>query len=197
MIKMIFAVALFCSMAQASGPEVKLVTTKGDIIIRLDSTTAPKTVANFLNYVNNKFYDGTIFHRVIDKFMIQGGGFTEDMREKDTKAPITNEAFNKIKNLRRTVAMARKSNPNSATSQFFINVVDNPALDYKNSSVSGYGYCVFGKVIQGMDIVDAIAKVPTTSLGMMTDVPVTPVIIKSAVVLPKPSEETPDKSSDD
>ncbi len=184
MIKMIAAIAVFCSIALASNPEVKLETTMGDIIIRLDSTTAPKTVANFLDYVNNKFYNGTIFHRVIDGFMIQGGGLTADMKDKETKAPIQNEAHNKVKNVRRTVAMARKNNPNSATAQFFINVVDNPALDHKNTSTSGYGYCVFGKVIQGMDIVDAIAKVPTTSSGMMTDVPVTPVVIKSAVVLP-------------
>jgi cyclophilin family peptidyl-prolyl cis-trans isomerase len=197
MIKMIAAITVFCSIAMASNPEVKLETTMGDIIIRLDSTAAPKTVTNFLEYVNNKFYDGTIFHRVIGKFMIQGGGFTTDMRQKDTKNPITNEAHNKVKNLRRTVAMARKSNPNSATSQFYINVVDNPALDYKDASNSGYGYCVFGKVIQGMDVVDAIAKSPTTSSGMMTDVPVTPVIIKSAVVLPLPSGQMPDKSEDD
>lgn len=189
MIKMIAAIAVFCSISLASNPEVKLETTMGDIIIRLDSTTAPKTVANFLDYVNSKFYNGTIFHRVIGNFMIQGGGLTSDMKEKETKAPISNEAHNRVKNVRRTVAMARKSNPNSATSQFYINVVDNPALDHKNTSGSGYGYCVFGKVIQGMDIVDAIAKVPTTSSGMMTDVPVTPVVIKSAVVLP-PSADT-------
>lgn len=196
MIKMLAAIAVFCSIALASNPEVKLETTMGVIIIRLDSTTAPKTVANFLDYVNSKFYNGTIFHRVIGKFMIQGGGFTSDMRQKDTKNPIINEASNKVKNLRRTVSMARKSNPNSATSQFFINVVDNPALDYKDASNSGYGYCVFGKVIQGMDVVDAIAKVSTTSSGMMTDVPVTPVIINSAVVLPLPVEQ-PDKSEND
>lgn len=184
MIKMLAALALFCSIALASNPEVKLQTTMGDIIIRLDSTTAPKTVENFLGYVNSGFYNGTIFHRVIDGFMIQGGGLTADMKEKETKAPIQNEAHNKVKNVRRTVAMARKSNPNSATAQFFINVVDNPALDHKNTSSSGYGYCVFGKVIQGMDIVDAIAKAPKTSKGMMTDVPVTPVVIKSAAILP-------------
>lgn len=184
MIKMITTIVLFFSLALASNPEVKLETTMGDIVIRLDSAAAPKTVANFLEYVNSRFYHGTIFHRVIPGFMIQGGGLTSEMKEKATKAPIPNEAHNKIKNLRRTVAMARKNNPNSATAQFFINVVDNPALDHKNTSVSGYGYCVFGKVIQGMDIVDAIAKVPTTSSGMMTDVPATPVIIKSAVLLP-------------
>lgn len=133
--------------------------------------------------MNSKFYDGTLFHRVIDKFMIQGGGMTPDMVEKETKAPIQNEANNGLKNIRRTVAMARRPDPNSATAQFFINLVDNPALDFRSKTDNGWGYCVFGKVIQGMSVVDSIAKVPTTTVGMNENVPVKPVIIKSAVVV--------------
>lgn len=167
----------------ASNPEVKLITTYGDIVIRLDSTAAPKTVANFLDYVNSKFYDGTIFHRVIAKFMIQGGGMTSDMNEKHANPPIVNEADNGLKNVRRTIAMGRRPNPNSASSQFYINLIDNPALDFKNKTNSGWGYCVFGRVIQGMNVVDSIAKVQTTSVGMNQDVPLKPVIIKSAVVV--------------
>jgi peptidyl-prolyl cis-trans isomerase B (cyclophilin B) len=173
-----------CSVAiSAPNPEVKLETTYGDIVIRLDSAAAPKTVANFLGYVNSKFYDKTIFHRVINKFMIQGGGMISDMSEKATNAGIQNEADNGLKNIRRTIAMARRPDPNSATSQFYINLVDNPTLDFKSKTNSGWGYCVFGKVIQGMNIVDSIAKVPTKSAGMNQDVPVVPVVIKSAIVM--------------
>jgi cyclophilin family peptidyl-prolyl cis-trans isomerase len=164
-------------------PRVQLETTKGNIVLELDSAKAPKTVANFLNYVNKGSYDGTIFHRVIKKFMVQGGGFTSDMQQKPTDAPIANEADNGLKNLRGTIAMARTAVPNSATSQFFINTVDNAFLDFKSKTDEGWGYCVFGKVVEGMSVVDEIEKVPTTTKGMYSDVPTTPVIIKRAMVV--------------
>jgi peptidyl-prolyl cis-trans isomerase B (cyclophilin B) len=164
-------------------PQVKLETSLGDIVIQLNATKAPKTVRNFLAYVDSGFYNGTIFHRVIQTFMIQGGGFTEDMQEKSTRPPIQNEATNGLSNLRGTVAMARRNDPNSASSQFFINTVDNPGLDHKNTTESGFGYCVFGRVIKGMETVDAIAKTPTTMRNGMGDVPATPVIIKKATVV--------------
>jgi cyclophilin family peptidyl-prolyl cis-trans isomerase len=147
----------------------------------LNYAKAPITVRNFLAYVDSGFYNGTIFHRVIETFMIQGGGFTEDMQEKHTRPSIKNEAANGLSNLRGTVAMARRDDPHSASSQFFINTVDNPGLDYK--STMKYGYCVFGRVVKGMETVDAIAKTPTTMRNGMHDVPATPVIIKKATVL--------------
>jgi peptidyl-prolyl cis-trans isomerase B (cyclophilin B) len=181
---------LSCVSFGGNNPEVKLATNYGDIVIRLDSAAAPKTVANFLGYVNSKFYDGTIFHRVIPNFMIQGGGMTADMSEKATKPSIQNEADNGLKNTRRTIAMARRSDPNSASSQFFINLVDNPALDFRSKTDDGWGYCVFGKVIKGMNVVDSIANVPTTNSGMYQNVPAKPVIIKSAVVeVPAPASK--------
>ncbi len=161
---------------------VKLETTKGDIVIDINETAAPVTAANFLQYVNEGFYDGTIFHRVIPGFMIQGGGFTPDMKQKRTRAPIVNEAKNGLKNKRGTIAMARTNDPNSATAQFFINHVDNMNLDY---SPRNPGYAVFGQVVEGMDIVDAIAKVQTGTKGMFQDVPVEAVVIKSAKVISK------------
>lgn len=164
-------------------PQVKLETSLGDIVIQLNATKAPKTVQNFLAYVDSGFYNGTIFHRVIQTFMIQGGGFTEDMQEKVTMPQIQNEATNGLPNLRGTVAMARRPDPHSASSQFFINTVDNAFLDHKNTSDQGYGYCVFGKVVKGMETVDAIAKTPTTMRNGMGDVPATPVIIKKATAL--------------
>ena len=166
-----------------AAPEVKLETTLGEIIIQLDSSAAPKTVANFIEYVNSKFYNGTVFHRVIKTFMIQGGGMTPDMNEKATRTPIANEADNGLKNLRGTVAMARTQDPNSASAQFFINTADNAFLNFRDKSVEGWGYCVFGKVISGMNVVDSIAKVQTKSIGNYQDVPATPVVIKAANVL--------------
>ena len=163
--------------------QVKLETSLGDIVIQLNAAKAPKTVKNFLMYVDSGFYNGTIFHRVIKTFMIQGGGFTEDMQEKATRPSIQNEAANGLSNLRGTVAMARRPDPHSASSQFFINTVDNAFLDHKNTSDRGFGYCVFGKVAKGMETVDAIAKTPTTMRNGMGDVPATPVIIKKATVL--------------
>ena len=168
--------------AQAA-QQVKLETSFGDIVIQLNAAAAPKTVANFIGYVNSGFYDGTIFHRVKQNFMIQGGGFTPDMAQKPTNAPVPNEAGNGLKNLRGTIAMARTGEPHSATAQFFINTVDNDFLNYRSSTTEGFGYCVFGKVVSGIEVVDSIAKSPTTSKGMHDDVPVEPVVIKKAVVV--------------
>jgi len=162
-----------------SGPVVVLETSMGDIRIALDEQKAPVTVKNFLTYVRAGHYDGTIFHRVIPRFMIQGGGMDAAMKEKATRAPIKNEAANKLRNDRGTVAMARTAEPNSATAQFFVNVKNNASLDY---GVSGPGYAVFATVIDGMDVVDRIVAVPTTSKGGHQDVPVTPVAIKRARV---------------
>jgi len=159
-------------------PRVKLSTSLGDIVVELDAAKAPKTVENFLQYVDEKHYEGTVFHRVIGNFMIQGGGFTADMQQKPTRAPVPLEAGNGLKNDRGTIAMARTSNPNSATSQFFINVVDNAGLNAP--SPDGYGYTVFGKVVAGMDVVDKIRAVPTGNRGMHQNVPATPVTINKA-----------------
>lgn len=163
--------------------QVKLATNRGDIVLELDAAKAPKTVENFLAYVESGHYDGTIFHRVIDGFMIQGGGLTADMKQKPTRAPIPNEADNGLKNLRGTVAMARTQDPNSATAQFFINVADNDFLDYRAPTVQGWGYCVFGKVVQGMEVVDAIKSVKTGTVGPYRDVPLEPVVIEHAEVI--------------
>jgi len=160
-------------------PVVVIDTNKGPIMVKLDAEKAPKTVANFLQYVEEKFYDGTIFHRVIPGFMIQGGGYTENMMKLPTNPPIRNEATNGLKNLRGTIAMARTGVIDSATSQFFINHVNNEMLDHRDSTPSGFGYAVFGEVILGIEIVDTIAEVPTRTVGGMGDVPVDPVIIKS------------------
>ena len=160
---------------------VKLQTSMGDIVIELNEQAAPVTVKNFLGYVEEGFYDETIFHRVIPDFMIQGGGFTAQMEKKQTRQPIINEASNGLKNDRGTIAMARTSNPNSATAQFFINHKNNDFLNYVDNS--NPGYAVFGKTIEGMDIVDKIASVQTTTRAGMKDVPVEPVAIKSARVV--------------
>lgn len=161
-------------------PHVILKTTKGDIKIALNTEKAPVTVENFITYVNEDFYNGTIFHRVIPGFMIQGGGFTADMAQKSTHAPIKNEAGNGLKNERGTIAMARTSDPQSATAQFFINVADNGFLNFTSATAQGYGYAVFGKVVEGMDVVDAIAAAKTGNKGGYQDVPVEPIVITSA-----------------
>lgn len=161
--------------------QVLLKTSKGDITLTLDKQKAPNTVQNFVNYVKKGHYNGTIFHRVIDGFMIQGGGMDANMREKQTDAPIRNEANNGLKNDTYTIAMARTAQPHSATAQIFINVEDNSMLNYP--SRDGWGYAVFGKVTQGTEVVDAIRKVRTTSRGMHADVPVEPVVITSATIL--------------
>ncbi len=165
-------------------PVVLMKTTSGDISIELYPDKAPETVKNFLWYVDNKFYDGLIFHRVISNFMIQGGGFTKEMAKKEPQAPIKNEADNGLSNVKGTIAMARTGEPHSASSQFYINVKDNTALDFKNKdSQQGWGYCVFGKVIDGMATVDKIRQVPTTSKMGYNDVPVDPVVITSVTRL--------------
>ena len=161
-------------------PVVLLETTSGDILIELYEDKAPKTVANFLKYVDDGFYANTIFHRVIKNFMIQGGGLGARMDEKPTREPIQNEADNGLKNERGTIAMARTQDPHSAAAQFFINLVDNDFLNHTEPSVSGWGYCVFGKVTDGMDVVDKIAKGKTQSVGMYDDVPVDMVLITGA-----------------
>ena len=162
-------------------PKVKLATSMGDIVVQLDPDKAPKTVENFLAYVNDKHYDGTVFHRVINGFMIQGGGFTADMQPKPTRAPIPLEANNGLKNDIYTIAMARTGNPNSATSQFFINVKDNAMLNAPNPD--GHGYAVFGKVIEGTAVVDKIKAVATANKGPHQNVPTTPVTVTSATVV--------------
>ncbi len=167
------------AQAQAQAhPRVLLKTSLGDIVLELNPAKAPKTVANFLQYVRDKHYDGTVFHRVIDGFMIQGGGMDAEMREKSTRAPIPLEAANGLRNDRGTIAMARTGDPNSATSQFFINVVDNDMLNAPKPD--GHGYAVFGRVVQGMDVVDKIRAVPTGNRGMHQNVPAKPVAILAA-----------------
>ena len=177
--------ALMAASASAqdkgAAPRVVLATSLGDITLQLEPEKAPKTVANFLEYVKAGHYDGTVFHRVIDGFMIQGGGFTSDMVQKPPRAPIPLESRNGLKNERGTVAMARTAVPDSATSQFFINVVDNAMLDYPKPD--GNGYAVFGKVVGGMDVVDSIRKVETTRVGPHQNVPAKPVLIRSATIV--------------
>lgn len=175
--------------AAQAGPLVRLDTTLGAITVELADDKAPKTVNNFLTYVREGFYNGTIFHRVIDDFMIQGGGFTTGFQQKPTHAPVPNEADNGLKNLRGTIAMARTADPQSATAQFFINIKDNSALDYRASTPQGWGYAVFGKVVEGMDTVDKIRKVATGTGGpggQFSNVPTTPVVIDTVTILPAP-----------
>jgi peptidyl-prolyl cis-trans isomerase A (cyclophilin A) len=185
--KFIFACLILglSGLALAANPQVEIKTNMGSITIELFTDKAPKSTANFLRYVKDDFYKGTIFHRVIANFMIQGGGFTPDMKEKTTRAPIENEApegsMLGLKNAYGTVAMARTNDPHSATAQFFINVKDNAMLDYPGSD--GWGYAVFGKVVKGMEVVMTIRNVPTGGAGMHQNVPTTPVIIESVVLL--------------
>jgi peptidyl-prolyl cis-trans isomerase B (cyclophilin B) len=182
-ILMMILFSLFSTTATveaAKNPKVVLETSMGDITLELYPDKAPATVKNFLTYVDEKFYDNTIFHRVISGFMIQGGGMTADMNEKSTHSPIKNEADNGLKNDLGTIAMARTNDPNSATAQFFINAKDNTFLNFKSKSLDGYGYCVFGKVTKGLDVVEAIEKTPTTTKGFFQDVPAKQVVIKKA-----------------
>jgi cyclophilin family peptidyl-prolyl cis-trans isomerase len=179
----IFLAGLATAQTGAANPRVLLKTTKGDITIELFADKAPVTVENFLSYVNENFYDGLIFHRVIPGFMIQAGGLTAEMRTKSGKAPIKNEAANGLRNDRGTVAMARTGVVDSATSQFFINLVNNNNLNHRGKTPEDFGYCVFGKVVSGMDVVDAIAKVPTGSQRGHQNVPLEPVVILSAAVV--------------
>ena len=162
---------------------IKLTTNHGVIALELNAEKAPKTVANFLAYVEAGHYDNTVFHRVIKNFMIQGGGFEPNMNQKPCQAPVENEAANGLKNKRGTIAMARTNDPHSATAQFFINTVDNDFLDYKSSSGQGWGYCVFGEVVEGLDVVDKIRAVKTGNKGFHQDVPVEDVIIEKAEIV--------------
>ena len=164
-------------------PVVELETNMGAIVIELNEEEAPKTVENFLNYVKSGQYDGTIFHRIIDGFMIQGGGMDAEMNEKPTNAPIENEADNGLKNDKGTIAMARTQDPHSATSQFFINVKDNDFLNHTCKNMQGWGYTVFGKVTSGMDVIEKMRSVPTGRFGMHADVPKEPVVINSATII--------------
>jgi len=173
---------LCCNLAWAdAAPQVKFQTSLGEFTLELYPDKAPKTVENFLQYVKDKHYNGTIFHRVMDGFMVQGGGFTPDMTQKPTREPIPLEAKNGLKNDRGTIAMARTSNPNSATAQFFINVVDNQGLNAP--APDGYGYAVFGKVIGGMETIDKIRSAATGNKGMFQNVPTTPIVINSAALV--------------
>lgn len=182
------------AMAKSEPPQVKMETSKGVIVIQLNPQAAPKTTANFLSYVKAGFYDGTIFHRVIKGFMIQGGGMTPDMQKKTTQKPIANEADNGLKNTAGTIAMARTGDPHSATSQFFINTVDNHFLDHTAKTQRGWGYCVFGRVVQGMDVVREIEKVNTSRRAGHGDVPTEPVLIKKMTVV---NAATPPKTDAD
>ena len=165
----------------ADAPRVKFTTSMGEFVVEVDPEKSPKTVENFLKYVADKHYDGTVFHRVIDNFMIQGGGFTPEMNQKPVRPPVPLEARNGLKNVVGTIAMARTSDPNSATAQLFINVRDNASLDFPNPD--GNGYAVFGKVVSGMDVVNQIKGVPTTTKAPYQNVPVTPVVITSATIV--------------
>src|SRR3972149_820466 len=178
-VSMIMMVVSGEAEAEDKNPVVLMETSAGNIKIELDRKNAPISVNNFLSYVDDKFYDGTIFHRVIENFMIQGGGFTSDMKQKQTKAQIKNEAGNGLKNKRGTLAMASTMVVDSASSQFFINVVDNDFLDHRDTSPQGYGYAVFGKVVEGMDVVSQKTRVTRRTQRAFGDVPLRPVVIKS------------------
>ncbi|MEY4195351.1 MAG: hypothetical protein RLZZ226_1719 [Pseudomonadota bacterium] len=172
------------NMTDASAPYVKFHTSLGDVVLKLDAEKAPATVSNFLTYVREGHYDGTLFHRVIPGFMAQGGGFNTDFAQKPTHAPIKNEADNGLKNRRGTIAMARTNDPQSATAQFFINFADNAFLDYKNPTPQGWGYAVFGEVVEGMAVIDQMATIPTGRGGPMpSDVPKTPIVLEQAGII--------------
>ena len=183
-----------CSVAEEGNPVVVLETTKGNITIELYADNAPISVENFLWYVDNEFYDGLIFHRVMENFMIQGGGLTKDMVRKDGRKPITNEANNGLKNDRGTLAMARTGEVNSATSQFFINLKNNDFLNFQNETPRGYGYAVFGKVIDGMDVVDEIALVKVVDKAGQQNVPATAIVINTAKRGEAPKKADPEKA---
>lgn len=189
LVSLVLAACFFAFGAIAApNPQVVLETSLGTITIELDQAKAPKTTANFIQYVTDGFYNGVIFHRVIPGFMVQGGGFTPDMKQKQTRSPVPNEADNGLANMRGTIAMARTSAPHSATAQFFINHKDNTFLNHRDKSMRGWGYCVFGRVISGMDVVDAIAGKPTHTVGMFQNVPVDPIVIKNATLVKQKEE---------
>lgn len=194
-LKYLIAVSVVCMVcsahAQSMNPKVLIKTSMGDIVVELDAKAAPKTVANFLDYVRSGFYSGTIFHRVIKNFMIQGGGLTADLKNKPTRPPVINEADNGLQNLTGTIAMARTPAPHSATSQFFINVKDNHGLNHRAKKGRFWGYCVFGKVVEGMDVVKSIETVPTAAKAGHGNVPVDAVVIQGiTVVEAKPPTKT-------
>jgi len=181
-LSLVLALAVETVAAQAN-PQVDFDTSAGRFRLELRQDKAPVTVANFLTYVRDGYYDGTIFHRVIGNFMIQGGGFTAEFEKKKTRDPIQNEADNGLKNLKGSISMARTGQPHSATAQFFINVQDNPALDYRASQGQGWGYAVFGKVTSGMEVVEQIKQAATTRRGSYSDVPVETILIKSVTLV--------------
>ena len=181
--KLLTSLLLLLPLTALAAPTVELTTNKGPISIELYPAKAPKTVENFIAYVKAGHYSNTLFHRIIDGFMIQGGGFTEKMEEKPTREPIENEAGNGLKNTVGTLAMARKPSPNSATAQFFVNLVDNAFLNHTSDSPQGFGYAVFGKVTSGLDVVQKIAKVKTGNAGIFEDVPKEPVVIQSVKLI--------------
>ena len=180
LISVVVVLAVSSAAIAGDGPRVDLETSKGKIVLELYADKAPLTVKNFLAYVDAGYYDGTIFHRVIPDFMIQGGGFTAEMKKKRTQPPIRNEADNGVRNERGTIAMARTQDPHSATAQFFINSKDNDFLDHKGKSPQGWGYAVFGRVVEGMSVVDAISAVKTVTRGRYRDVPDEPIVITRA-----------------
>ncbi len=183
-----FMLCLACAPAfaadeSATNPHVVLDTSEGKITVELLSKEAPLSVANFIEYAKSGFYDGTVFHRVIPNFMIQGGGFTADMTQKETRGNLKNEANNGLRNLRGTLAMARRGEPDSATAQFFINLTENNFLDHQNETNAGWGYAVFGRVTAGIEVVDKIAATATTTVGPLSDVPVQAIVIKNVKLL--------------
>ena len=197
MLALALAGAMFVAapvLAVEERPRVRIGTTEGEMVIELDPEKAPQTVKNFLRYVGENFYDGTIFHRVIRGFMIQGGGLTADLQKKPTHAPIANEADNGLKNIRGAIAMARTMDPHSATAQFFINTANNGFLDHREKSVPGWGYCVFGRVVEGMQVLDAIEAVVTTVRAGRRDVPETPVVVGKAVLMENTRDQPSEKS---
>ena len=192
----LFLSLLCCAPAFAANPQVEFQTNQGNFVIELYPDKAPKTVANFMQYVDSGFYPGTVFHRTINRFMIQGGGLTSELKEKPTKAPIVNESNNGLKNEPGTLAMARAFESDSATSQFFINLSDNKFLNYYRPDPHYVGYCVFGKVIRGMAVVERIGQTPTRTAGQFADVPAQPIIIEKVAMLEKPvAAEVPDSSN--
>jgi cyclophilin family peptidyl-prolyl cis-trans isomerase len=182
-ISLLACLAAFAAQPAAAGPKVRLTTNMGVIELELDDKKAPGTVKNFLSYVDGGHYNGTVFHRVIRGFMIQGGGFTQDMQRKSTRAPIRNEADNGLSNRTGTISMARTSDPHSASAQFFINTVDNSSLDHRSKDRRGWGYAVFGRVVKGMDVVRRIEDARTTRVGPMGNVPRRPIVIEKAETL--------------
>ena len=187
-VAVLVSLMLLAAGAWAQNPRVELKTSAGRVVLELDAKNAPDTTANFVQYAKDGFYNGTVFHRVIDGFMIQGGGFDRDMREKKTRPPIQNEAERSAKaglrNEPGTIAMARTPNPHSASAQFFINVAKNDFLNFREPTTQGYGYAVFGRVVEGMEVVQRIAKAPTATVGPYQNVPRSPIVIESATVLP-------------